>query len=282
MPCDERTRGIEDKLDYKLLITDIDGTLVDSRQEVPEANQAAIARLMAAGGLFTFATGRNEEAALPYVRGLAVNAPPILYNGAKVVDLRRSETVFERRLPLEETLAVLAISASFEVSVNLYLSRGIYVEEITPAVREYMAKDRVACVEVGDLSAFLGRAAPGATPTKLLIIGEEHVVEGLREAIGASLPALSLARSERTYLEVLPPGVSKGVALEALCAYLGLDRRRVVAMGDAPNDIELIEAAGLGIAVANAHPSLKERARFVAPRNEDCAVAEVIRRFFGV
>lgn len=269
-------------MDYKLLITDIDGTLVDSRQEIPEANRNAIGRLIAAGGLYTFATGRNEEATTPYARALGINAPPILYNGAKVVDLRRRETLFERYLPVEEALSALALAATFDVHVNLYIDGKIYVERIDPVVREYMAKDRVACIEAGNLAAFLHRAQAGATPTKLLIIGDGAILEDLRESIHARSPALSLVRSEPTYLEVLPPGVSKGAALDALCRHLGIERSQVIAMGDAPNDIELIEAAGLGIAVENAHPSLKERAGFIAPSNEACGVAEVVRRFFRV
>ena len=278
----EPKRGIELELEYKLLITDMDGTLLDSRQEVPGENRSAIQRLIAAGGLYTFATGRNEEAAMPYAKDLAINAPAILYNGARVVDLERSEALLERHLPLEEAVSVLTLATTFDVRVNLYMGGKIYVERIDPVIREYMAKDRVTCVEIGNLTAFLKRGRANPMPTKFLAIGDGATLESLREVVHTTFPALSLVRSEPTYLEVLPPGVCKGAALHSLCEHLGIERRQVVAMGDGPNDIELIEAAGLGIAVENAHPSLKERAGFISPSNEACGVAEVVRRFFKV
>ncbi len=268
--------------DYKLLVTDIDGTLVDSRQDVPEENRRAVQRLLAAGALFTFATGRIEESTIAYARDLGANAPAILYNGAKIVDLERGETLFERNLPMEQAIAALEVAARFDVRTHMYIDGRVYVARIDSVVRDYAKKDRVDCIETGDLVAFLKSGQTHMPPTKFLVIGEPKSLSTLRREIHAVFPEGSLVESDACYLELLPPGVSKGAALSVLCEILGLDPADTVAVGDNMNDIEMIRAAGMGVAVENAHPYAKDQAAFTAPSNEECAVAAVIRRFFGV
>lgn len=267
---------------YKLLVTDIDGTLVDSRQEVPEQNRRAVQRLLAAGILFTFATGRIEESTIPYARDLEANAPAILYNGAKIVDLERGETLFERNLPMDQAIAALEVASRFDVRTHLYIDGKVYVARIDSVVRDYAKKDRVDCIETGDLVAFLKSRHTSMPPTKFLIIGGPESLGILHREIQAVFPEGSLVKSDSCYLELLPPGVSKGAALSVLCDIIGLDPAHTVAVGDNMNDVEIIRAAGMGVAVENAHPDVKEHAAFVAPSNEECAVAAVIRRFFGV
>ncbi|MGE5572260.1 MAG: Cof-type HAD-IIB family hydrolase [Bacteroidota bacterium] len=265
---------------YRLLVTDIDGTLVDSHQKVPEANARAIKRLIASGGLYTFATGRNENSARPYAEALGINAPAILYNGANVVDLSRNKAIFERCLSRQAATFVLRLVSSFDVHPTLHLGGRVYVQRASGALRDHMAKNGIQWTEVGDLARFLEQTPRRERPTKILLIGADYVLEGLRRAIQAGLPRISITKSEPTYLEVLPPGVSKGAALLVLCRHLGIDPKEVVAVGDGPNDLSLIQAAGMGVAVANAAPELKEHADFVSKSNEECGIAEVIETFF--
>ena len=267
---------------YKMLVTDIDGTLVDARQEVPEENRQAVQRLLAAGALFTFATGRIEESTIPYAHDLKINAPSILYNGAKIVDLERGETLFERNLPMDRAIAALEVASEFDVKTHVYIDGRVYVARIDSVVRDYAKKDRVDCIETGDLVAFLKSGQTHVPPTKFLIIGESESLGILHREIHAVFPEGSLVESDACYLELLPPGVSKGAALYVLCEILGLDPADTVAIGDNMNDVEMIQAAGMGVAVENAHPYAKKQAAFVAPSNEECGVAAVIRRFFGI
>lgn len=267
---------------YKLLVTDIDGTLVDSKQEVPEENRTAVQRLLASGALFTFATGRIEKSTTPYARDLGANAPAILYNGAKIVDLERGETLFERNLPVDQAIAALEVASRFDVRTHVYIDGKVYVARIDSVVRDFAKKDRVDCTEVGDLAAFLKGGHARVPPTKFLIICEPESLTTLHREINAVYPEGSLVESDSCYLELLPPGVSKGAALSTLCEILGLNLADTVAVGDNMNDVEMIQAAGMGIAVENAHPYVRQQAAFVAPSNQKCGVADVIRRFFGV
>ncbi|HHY46360.1 MAG TPA: HAD family hydrolase [Firmicutes bacterium] len=266
---------------YRLLVTDIDGTLVDSNQRLPLENLRSIRWLISSGRLFTFATGRTEESALPFARELGINAPAILYNGAKIVDLERGRILFERALPPKAAREALALVKPLSVHVTLYLNGKVYVEKIDDTVKEYMRKDRVSCIEAGDLQDFLGSIRnTGLSPTKLLLIGDDAILSSAQRAVQQHELPVRTVRSEPIYLEILPLGVSKGEALRILCRYLRIPLDQVVAVGNGPNDLEMIETAGLGVAVSNAHPILKQHAGFIAPSSEEAGVSEVISRYF--
>jgi len=267
---------------YRLLVTDVDGTLLDRRHQLPAENVAAIRALKGSGILFTLATGRIELAVRPFVEALGLKTPLILYNGARVVDPTTGECLWQAHLPPDSVETALGILRELPVDVNLYSEGRLYVEAVTPRVQDHLNKDKVAAREVGDLLAFFRNGCPGPV-TKLLIIGEEPAFEAfareLERRLGDPMP-VHLVSSDPIYLEMLPAGASKGEGLRWLCRLLGVPLEQVVAVGDAPNDIDMIEAAGLGVAVANAHPDVLAAADYVAPACDEGAVAHVIRRFF--
>ena len=264
---------------YRLIAADVDGTLVDDRRQIPPAVRGALADALAVGCRLTLATGRMYPSVLPYAEAVGTNAPLILYNGAALVERGTRRVTFRRCLPLADAHLALALLKEFPLHVNLYAGQGLYIERVTPAAMESMVKDGVTAEPVGDLVAFLK-----ADPVKLLCIGEPVVLEAFRVAFlvertrrGLAGPLPHLVRSEGTYLEILPPGVNKGAALAELARQLGIPLDQVVAFGDNLNDIEMLEVAGLGVAVGNAHPDLKARADLVAGTNNEGGMAAVIR-----
>lgn len=264
---------------YRLIAADVDGTLVDDRREIPPAVREALAEARAAGCRLTLATGRMYASALPFAEAVATNAPLILYNGAALVERGTGRVTFRRCLPLADARLALALLKNFRLHVNLYTVDGLYIERVTPAATESMLKDGVTAEAVGDLEAFLRE-----DPVKLLCIGDPSNLEAFRlsfvgERARRGLPGQPphLVRSEETYLEVLPPGVNKGVGLAEVARQLAIPLEAVVAFGDNLNDLEMLEVAGLGVAVGNAHPGLKARADLVAATNNEGGMAAVIR-----
>lgn len=264
---------------YRLIAADVDGTLVDDRRQIPPAVREALADALAAGCRLTLATGRMYPSVLPFAEAVATNAPLILYNGAALVERGTRRVTFRRCLPVADARLALSLLTRFPLHVNLYAGDGLYIERVTPVAAESMAKDGVQAEAVGDLVAFLKE-----DPVKVLCIGEAVVLEAFRVAFlaerarrGFPGPPPHLVRSEPTYLEVLPPGVNKGAALAELARQLGIPLEQVVAFGDNLNDLEMVEAAGLGVAVGNAHPDVKARADLVAGTNNEGGMAAVIR-----
>jgi Cof subfamily protein (haloacid dehalogenase superfamily) len=260
---------------YRMVVTDIDGTLVDLQQLISVQNKEMIRAFQRQGGIVTLATGRMEDAARHYAKELDIRHPVILYNGGKIVDFVSGRCYFEARLTDNVVEKSLQLLRAQSLDMIFYCERKLWVREITPVILEYMKKDRVQC-RSWESPDFLLQG----NVNKILIIKEDRDFSAVQEAL---LPMAGLycelVQSEPTYLEVLPRAVSKGRALTMLAGLLGIGLEEVIAIGDNLNDLEMIRAAGLGVAVENAHPQLKEHAQYIAKSHLDHAVAEVIEKF---
>ncbi|NOU91739.1 Cof-type HAD-IIB family hydrolase [Paenibacillus sp. LMG 31456] len=260
---------------YRMVVTDIDGTLVDLQQKISERNKEMINAFQQQGGIVTLATGRVEEAAYPYAMELDIHHPVILYNGGKIVDFDTEQCYFEASLRQDVIDRCLQLIEDQPHDMIFYADRKIWVKEITQPIEEYMSKDRVQC-HSWDTPDFLRQS----DVNKILIIKENcnfyQIMEKLKPLMGVYC---ELVRSEPTYLEVLPRSVSKGQALKMLVNRLGIEMQEVIAIGDNLNDLEMIRTAGLGVAVGNAHPELKAHAQYIAKTHLEDAVAEVIQKY---
>ncbi len=257
---------------YRLVVADVDGTLVQRGGDLPEAVARAVAAFRARGGRFTLATGRPTPAVRHYAEALGLDVPAIVFNGAQVVDFRTSRVLHQQTVALETARRALELAEAAPVDAFLYLRGEILVREITPAVEGYMRKDRIAARPVGDL-----RAALTAAPPKLLFIGPVAASVAVMEQLRAEgYPGVNYVQSDADYIELLPAGASKGAALEWLAGHLGVPLDRVAAVGDQMNDLDMLRRAGLGVAVANAAPELKRHADLVTGAAFGEGVAEVL------
>lgn len=260
---------------YRLLVADIDGTLVNREREITPPVQAAVTAAQARGVRICLATGRIWPSARQFVEGLGADPPVILYNGAMVYDFARDEVWQRVPLPIEQARDALRILRRHPAAQpHLYVDDRVYVQKRTESTMIYQRKDNLPVEVVGDLADWLSVA-----PMKILIIGERPALEAVARDLDALPYSVNHVFSEVIYLEVLPPGISKGVALRALAERLGIERDAIIAVGDNLNDLAMIEYAGLGVAMANAPEALRSRADFVAPSNDDHGLQEVIERF---
>ncbi|MBN2496816.1 MAG: HAD family hydrolase [Deltaproteobacteria bacterium] len=263
---------------YKLCYFDVDETLVDETarlagQLLPELD-AALRACGQRGIRLGLATGRMLEAARPYADLVGASAPLILYNGARIQDAESGEVLFGLELEPEETRRALRLARKHGLHVNFYQDEEILIEAESEAARSSARKDGVQQRLVRDLDAAV-RADRG--PTKLLCIGPGERLEALKTDFDSKPHLAELVRSEPTYMEVLPHGVSKGAALSRVAAMLEVPPESIAAFGDSNNDIEMLEYAGLGVAVANALDAVKRASDLVAPRPNGTGVADVLR-----
>jgi len=260
---------------FRLIYLDIDETLVDSSQIVPTSAIAALRAAQARGIRVGLATGRMYSSAKPFAEAINADAPLILYNGALVETFRDRRVLFQKNLPLAHARRALELLRGFDIHCNLYVGERLYVERWNRRAWESMIKDKVYAQPVGDLVEFLE-----TDPVKLLLIGEGAVLEAFEKRYleGCDDPP-HVVRSEPTYLEILAPGVSKGSAMEEVCRAMGVRLEDVVAFGDSFNDIEMLEKAGLGIAVEGSHPEVLKRADYVAGRPGQGGLAQALREF---
>ena len=163
------------------------------------------------------------------------------------------------------------------MNLNYYLEDTLYISAMNPWAELYAARTGAPLHPVGDLRVFADRA-----PTKALIVADpQHIQQLYAELAPRYAERAYVTVSNIEYLEFMPPGVDKGKALAVVAEHFGIPREKVIAFGDADNDIPLIAWAGLGVAMDNAKPGAKAVARRIAPRHEDDGVAIVLEDVFG-
>ncbi|WP_282940345.1 HAD family hydrolase [Paenibacillus sp. RC67] len=259
-----------------LLISDLDGTLLNQTHQISLENENAIRRFKEMGGLFTLATGRMEDAVEPFVQKLGVDVPVILYNGAKIVDPVTKKVLYEKKLTIPLSLwsqFMDSLIASDDMALLVYRNGQVYAPVRNAVLEKHEHKDGVVCLPFTDDII--------AEPvTKVMIISSSiDKVKQLEQAVLDSGLPCEMVYSESNYLEILPQHTTKGTALIELLRILRIDHPYTIAVGDNLNDLALIQQADLGYAVENAHPQLAAAADAVTVHHERHAIAAIIGDF---
>jgi Cof subfamily protein (haloacid dehalogenase superfamily) len=269
-------------MSYRLLLFDLDGTLLNERREIHKRNLNVMQRLMSQGVLVGLATGRTLRSVAPYVDTLKPNGPLILFNGARVWDTQQKRYRYERNLAHEHALAALKLTRDFpdfkDLHVNLYVGDEIFISRRTPRSLESEVKDGVPHTVVGDLADWL--AARGADPVKIMLISEPEKLEQLRARFCAIPRPCTLLRSEWNYLEIMSEKVTKGHALEVIEREYSIPCEEIASFGDNLNDVTMIERCGMGVAMGNAHPELMSLAKRVIGHHDTETIADFLTEVF--
>ena len=248
---------------------DLDRTILSDNLEFSPAVVRAVGRLGEAGIAAIVATGRMFASARPYALQLGVTAPVICYQGALVADPRTGEWLLHRPMGVALAHEVIEAVDAAGFHMNVYVDDELYVEELNEEAITYATHARLEAHAVGDLLAWLDKPT-----TKIVVVGDPQGLDRLQNDLRARFDGRAfIAKSLPIFLELALPGVSKGSALEFVCDRLGIDPRTVVAFGDGANDVELLETAGLGVAVADADPALRPIAGWTVPSVDDDGVA---------
>jgi Cof subfamily protein (haloacid dehalogenase superfamily) len=239
--------------------------------------RAAIAATRAAGIHVVLVTGRMFRAVRPYALEAGLDDPVVCYQGAVVAEPVRGRWLRHVPIPLELARETIAAVNEAGFGLNCYVDDELYVAEITPEARRYADFQHLELHAVGDLLAWLDRP-----PTKLVVIEDPEVLDDLKQRmLGRFDGRLYISKSLPYFLEFASPDVTKAAGLDFLSEHAGFSRERTVAFGDGENDVELIEWAGYGVAVANAHDRVKEVADFICLSVDDEGVAQVLEAFLA-
>ena len=266
-------------MSYKLLAFDIDGTLTNSKKEITPATKAAIMKAVNKGVKISIATGRPVPGVKDYVKELELveNGGYIVsLNGGIVMSCRDNKVISQSLIPLELNSKIYDISKKYKVTLLTYDGDDVITED--PSDKYVQIEARINKIPVRKLDN-LGEALVFQVP-KFLMVGEPDYLATVEEEIKPILmDELDVYRSEPFFLEIVPKGVNKANALEALCNEMGISREEVMSFGDGYNDITMIEYAGMGVAMSNGNNLIKERADYVAPSNDEDGIVSVLEKF---
>jgi Cof subfamily protein (haloacid dehalogenase superfamily) len=263
-----------------LLAIDLDGTLIDHSLTLREPVIRAVHRAAASGVIVTIVTGRMFAATLPFAKRLGVTAPVVCYQGAAIFDTVSAAAIRETPLPNAVALEAYSYAKQHGIHAQVYLDDRFYAEELNEYSQLYARLSGVQPLIVPSLVA----ALDGRDPTKMNVI----VLPERTPAVEADLRALVgesayITRSNPEFVEMMNPASDKGRAFIAVAERLGVPLDRTMAIGDSYNDIPLLKAAALGVAMGSGPAPLKDAADAVVSDWAHDGVAEAIDRFvFGV
>ena len=260
----------------RMIVTDMDGTLLDAKNRISEANRAAIKEAAEKGISLAIATGRMHRSALPYMETLGVAAPIISCNGA-LVKTAAGEEIFS---------SCIAPAAVREV-LDCMRERGWYVQLYTGDRLLFVERDRRACAYEaasgiqGEIVGWDGLYAQISRVHKMLTITscEEETDARAAELALMFKHGVNVVRSKEKYIDIMAAGVSKAASIERLAAKCGVEMKDVLALGDSDNDSEMLAAAGVGVAMSTGTAAAKQAADFLAANEAADGVARAVHAY---
>lgn len=266
-----------------LIAVDLDGTLLNKDHRISEQNKNALIHAMEQGHIVVIATGRPSRASMQYYRELKLKTPMVNFNGALIhhpTDSRWKTT----HSPLQHDTALKIVDACYELDVpnimaevqdSVFIDR--YDENFVSFFQALEAEDTQSTLTIGSLRKKLTE-----DPTSLLIAPTEQQVELLQNELNKSHAELVEHRNWAApwnIIEIVRKGIHKAVGLKKISNYFGIPQERIIAFGDEDNDLEMIDYAGVGVAMGNAIDELKNIAKHITDTNENSGVASFLTEY---
>lgn len=269
---------------YKLVVSDMDGTLLNSKGMVSERNKKAMKKLLKKGVHVAIATGRIYTSAKIYAKYLGIITPVIACNGAIVKDLHDDKIIYERHIEPKECFRVFDLCKENNLYFHFYTADTFYAERIAYSSLKYyewnktmkeeeqiniqIIKDPYELVKHFDEKVY-----------KIQINSDDLSLLEKTRSLLEKMNTIEISKSWHNNIEIMDRGVSKGNAVKHLAASLGVKQEEVICFGDHENDISMLSYAGLGVAMGNGDEIAKQYADIVTDTNDEDGVAKVIEEY---
>ena len=255
-----------------LLVSDVDGTLIDKELKIPTRNVEAIKRFTDLGGHFTLASGRSFSAVRLFADEVVTTCPIISYNGAALYDLKARRIIWQLHLPESAKTLLPDVLRRFpEIGAEVHSEGRLFLVQDSKEARIHRS-DEALSFERADAAAL-----PDVKWSKILYAGPGDRLRALESYLSTlDVRGAYHIFTSPIYFEMIPENANKGTALRELARRMGLEMKNVYAIGDFYNDAELLKAAGYAAVAGNAPKELYALADFVSDTNTQGAVAAFI------
>ena len=269
-------------MSYELLVLDLDGTLTNSQKEITPATREALIRIQEAGKKVVLATGRCDGGVMPQVKELELDrfgSYILTYNGGRLRDCRTGAFICNHPLPPEVIRPIYDLALQYpDVDLACDTDEAVYSGIQANAYTAHEAK--VSNLPLVHLEDFPNRL-PLPVNALLMTGNPGHIAEIEPQLQKKFEGVISVYRSDPFYLEFMPLGIDKGTSLQVLLDYMHITADQMIACGDSYNDVPMLQVAGLGVAMANAVPEVKEAADFITRSNDEEGILHVIETFLS-
>ena len=271
--------------DIRLIALDLDGTLLNSDKQLTQQNAQALACAAARGIEIVPTTGRFFSGMPEIIRSLPYLHYAITINGAAVYDVRQDADIARAEIPLPLAVEIMRYLDTLPVIYDCYMNNWGWMTRAMQLRADAFAPDehylrmiRNLRTPVDDLKSYLLETGRDVQKIQLFLTDPALRLTLLRQ-LGGQFEGLCVSSSVPNNIEINSTDANKGEALRKLAAHLGLDISQTMAFGDGLNDLSMLRAAGIGVAMENACPEAKQAADYVTGSCDESGVAAAIRRF---
>ncbi|WFD09551.1 Cof-type HAD-IIB family hydrolase [Tepidibacter hydrothermalis] len=271
---------------YKLIVTDMDGTLLSDHKEITKENKKALKKATEIGVKVAIATGRIYTSARYYANLLELDAPIVACNGAIIREEKTNNTLYKNTMNEEDCKKVVNICDRLGVYYHFYNDTGFYCKELKYSSLQYskwnenqLEENRVNIKVMDDPIKFI-QNTDGIL--KFVIIDDDlDKLDEVRKEL-EKIDNIEVSKSWHNNIEVMNNGVSKGEAVKKLAEHFGVKQEEIITFGDNFNDLSMIEYAGMGVAMGNSEDKVKEKANFITDSNERSGVAKALNELLNI
>lgn len=264
---------------YKIIALDMDGTLLNDKKVITDRTKDALIKAREKGVKVVLASGRPVDGLKKYLEELNLISDEeyvLSFNGSLVQKVKSEEVLYEIGLNGKDLHYLYDVSNNLGVNIHAFSpTRGL----ITPKVSKYTELEaRLNNIDINICD--FNEVTEDEHIVKVMFIDEEELIDKAVEKLPAEMyEKFKVVRSTPFFLEQINKESGKATGLAALAKYLNVSKDEIIAVGDAENDLDMIEYAGLGVAMGNASESVKKIANYITADNNNDGIAEVIEKF---
>lgn len=266
-------------MNYKLIATDMDDTLLNKEHIISEKNKKAIIAIQQKGVKFVLASGRPTYAMIEYAKELEMDKYDgflLGFNGGEIIDFSKMEKIFSQNLTFEDIKVIYNEAVTRNLSFLFYCDDTIYTNELNEYTEEEIILTKMKHKIIDNIEEL-----NSLETIKCMILGEPNKLSILQKEIQEKyIEDYVVNISKPIFMEFTSKGINKGESLKKLCVSLKLPTEEIVCVGDSYNDMSMLEIAGLPVAVENAREDLKRISKFITSSNNDNALETLINKYF--
>ena len=250
---------------YKAVLTDVDGTLVDSKGRVTDKTAAGIREWIRAGGRYAIVSGRFPQGIYPILRKYDLACPIICYSGGLIMN-EKKEIIHNVSMPMSEARDVVHFikKKGYDLALGLYSLESWYSEDTEDA----RVQNEMAILDADATPACFEDFPDEMPVNKFMCICNEDEILDIEAEMKEAFPQHAIVKSSPILLEVMRAGINKGDAVRRLCRYWGIGVDETVVFGDSYNDMEMLEIGGCTIVMGNAPEDIRAKFSHVTEDND--------------
>ncbi len=260
-----------------MLVLDMDDTLLTDDHKISGLNKKVLLQAQAKGVYVVLASGRPTSAMTSYAKELELDLNDsyiISFNGAIISQAKDDHVLFEQKLTVEQIHDLYDYSVKTKTHIITYLDDEIISETDSEYIEVEKEITRMAHRKVANFKDYIDRPA-----VKCILLENPAYLKSVENDLIEAMPHLSVSMSKPFFLEAAQQGIDKAASLKLLAEKLNIHQSEIIAVGNAGNDLTMIEYAGLGVWVDNVTPELRDRANVIVASNNNDGVAEVVQKY---